>query len=294
LDFVISAAILHAENYGIKGNSKKELFVATLQNVMVPEFSPKQGVKIQVTENENVGGESADETEMRTLIESLPAPSSLAGYRMNTIDFEKDDDTNFHIAFIAATANLRATNYAIPNCDRHKIKGIAGKIIPAIATTTSLVTGLVCFELYKLVAGKNKIEDYKNGFVNLALPFFAFSEPIAAPKHKYNAAEWTLWDRFEIEGDVTLKEFIDIFSKKHQLEITMLSSGVSMLYGFFMAKPKVEERMNQKITTIIESVSKKAVPNHVKAIVLEICCNDKDGEDCEVPFVQYILRKWSQ
>jgi ubiquitin-activating enzyme E1 len=63
------------------------------------------------------------------------------------VDFEKDDDSNFHIDFYHAAANLRARNYRIDESDHQKTKMIAGKIIPAIATTTAMITGCVGAEI---------------------------------------------------------------------------------------------------------------------------------------------------
>ncbi len=42
------------------------------------------------------------------------------------VEFEKDDDTNFHIAFMTASANLRARNYKIAEASNHQVKMIAG------------------------------------------------------------------------------------------------------------------------------------------------------------------------
>ena len=43
------------------------------------------------------------------------------------------------------------------------------------------------------------------------------------------------------------------------------------------------------MSEIVATVSKKKIPNHVKALVFELCCNDASGEDVEVPYVKYEL-----
>ena len=43
------------------------------------------------------------------------------------------------------------------------------------------------------------------------------------------------------------------------------------------------------MSEVVKSVSKKDIDPHVRALVLELCCNDTEGEDVEVPYVKYNL-----
>lgn len=52
MDFLVAAANLHAENYKLKGTRDRNTIANILQQVKVPEFKPKSGVRIAVTDAE--------------------------------------------------------------------------------------------------------------------------------------------------------------------------------------------------------------------------------------------------
>ena len=93
------------------------------------------------------------------------------------MEFEKDDPNNWHIEFMGGVSNLRARNYKIDEVDNFTVKLIAGKIIPAIATTTAMVVGAVGIEIIKFLLNK-KAEVFKNVTINLALPLWVFNDPL--------------------------------------------------------------------------------------------------------------------
>lgn len=97
MDYLVAAANIRAFNYGLKGSTDPALFKKVLSKVIVPEFKPKSGVQVQVKDDEPVEKKEDEEETLADVAASLPAPSTLAGYRMLPAEFEKDDDTNHHI-----------------------------------------------------------------------------------------------------------------------------------------------------------------------------------------------------
>jgi ubiquitin-activating enzyme E1 len=166
---VQAAAILKAQVHGIAvpdyASVVSKLAEAAVK-VHVDPFTPKKGVHIETDPKagEKKGASKLptadDEGAIESLIEKLTqVKGSLApGYRLSPVQFEKDDDTNHHMDMIAGLANMRARNYSVQEVDKLKAKLIAGRIIPAIATATAVATGLVCLELYKVVAGNKKVK----------------------------------------------------------------------------------------------------------------------------------------
>lgn len=157
-----------------------------------------------------------------------------------------DKDNELHINWIHSASNLRAINYNIPIVDIYETKGIAGKIIPAIATTTSAVAGLIIMEFIKYL-NKSKLEDYRSTFINLADPLIVYSEPMKAPFIEIAGVKINSWTQFTYSNNSTLGEFKEYYDKLFQTNINMIVFNSAMVYADFLG----EEALNESLLDII-------------------------------------------
>eukprot|EP00511_Aplanochytrium_stocchinoi_P001510 CAMPEP_0204843978 /NCGR_PEP_ID=MMETSP1346-20131115/48292_1 /ASSEMBLY_ACC=CAM_ASM_000771 /TAXON_ID=215587 /ORGANISM="Aplanochytrium stocchinoi, Strain GSBS06" /LENGTH=1136 /DNA_ID=CAMNT_0051983205 /DNA_START=92 /DNA_END=3502 /DNA_ORIENTATION=- len=264
MNYVLNMANLLAVNYGLRRTGKAVPLdhpwrsSSTVKGI-IATLSPPEPVKEKVDlsgggeelEDGDKGkeGEGADDvneeiTAFENLLKELERISSnLGGVTVEAADFEKDDDLNFHIDFITAASNMRAWNYRLKEVSRHKCKMIAGKIIPAIATTTASVTGLVTIELLKLMQPGKKIEAFKDSSNSLGINGYFFSEPPPPIKAKdeYDVMlledvvcrpeGFTKWDKTIIKGDksMSLAGFREAFKAETGLNcVTLLHSSANV------------------------------------------------------------------
>jgi len=61
------------------------------------------------------------------------------------------------------------------------VKLKAGRIVPALATTTACIAALQTIELVKVIK-RCKLDTVKNAFLNLAIPLLQLTEPGPPPK----------------------------------------------------------------------------------------------------------------
>lgn len=289
LYFVMAASILRAQTFGIPipdWATSPQKFSDAVTKVTVPDFVPKTDVKIVTDEKATaLSTSSIDDGEV---IEQLIARLENSrgqlspSFRMNPVQFEKDDDTNYHMDMIAGLANMRARNYQIPEVDKLKAKFIAGRIIPAIATSTAMATGLVCLELYKVIDGGHKVEDYRNTFANLALPLFSMAEPVPPKLIKHQDMSWTGWDRWIVKDNPTLRQFLD-WLKTKGLSAYSISYGSCLLYNSMFVRHK--DRMDKKLVDVAKLVTKAELPAKRKHIDVVVACEDEEDNDVDIPQV---------
>jgi ubiquitin-activating enzyme E1 len=155
------------------------------------------------------------------------------GIEVHPIELEKDDDR--HMDETISAANLSALNYRLEPAGWLKAKRIAGRIIPAVATTTAMVCGFVCLELYKVHSLTPKtLEDYRGGEVNRALARFNFSQPAPSPKFKLGTTEREFdqaWNGVDFPSDLLVEDVIRQLESAGRVKVRALRSEGYLLWS---------------------------------------------------------------
>ncbi len=160
--------------------------------------------------------------------------------RINKIDFEKDDDSLGHVQFITECANLRNEQYLIPKLDIYETRKIAGNIIPAMITTTSLISGFQILEYIKIIKyySPNKhvtiesdsdINIYKNRFVNLNTNYIDGINPVKPERQILNNKSISVWTKITVNSFAT-SEVIQQINEYTQNTVEFMTMGAETVY----------------------------------------------------------------
>lgn len=227
VDFLQATTHILCRCFNIPQSISREDIVKVIKSYVIPKFTPNSELKI--AKNDTELKNQTVKNDDQVLMENLNKKFS----KLYPQEFEKDDDTNWHVAWLASASNCRALNYDITPVNEYETKGIAGKIIPAVATTTSTIVGLISFELLKYI-NECKIEDYRSWFYNMADNTAVSAEPIPAPILEFGNIKMNSWNKIVYSEEGNLKKFIKTFEDKWNIKIEMILQDSKIIHTGFM------------------------------------------------------------
>jgi len=206
MEYLYSASGLYASVWRVECIRDRAAFEELVHslNLQQPEWIPPSEV-VSLNDDEEEAASSDEASNAEKLKADLYKVDASTLPPAKPQEFEKDDDLNFHIDFLTCSTNLRAWNYDIKASPRHTVKVTAGRIIPALATTTAMVCGLVDIEFCKLVLqlqSKGR-EVFLNSNINLAagsgnFTTFCPDPPVPILTNLSSPKQFTSWDKITI------------------------------------------------------------------------------------------------
>uniref|UniRef100_A0A2K5JAH0 Ubiquitin-like modifier-activating enzyme 7 n=1 Tax=Colobus angolensis palliatus TaxID=336983 RepID=A0A2K5JAH0_COLAP len=286
--YVLAAANLYAQMHGLPGSQDSTALRKLLK--LLPQPDPQQMAPIFAS-NLELASASAEfgPEQLKELNKALEVWT--VGPPLKPLMFEKDDDSNFHVDFVAAAASLRCQNYGIPPVNRAQSKRIVGQIIPAIATSTAAVAGLLGLELYKVVGGPRPRSAFRHSYLHLAENYLIRYMPFAPAIQTFHHLKWTCWDRLKVpagQPERTLELLLAYLQEQHGLRVRMLLHGPAVLYSAGWSPEKQAQRLPLRVTELVQQVTGQVLAPGLRVLVLKLSCEGEE-EDTAFPPLHYEL-----
>ena len=267
-DFISAYSCLLATIFNIKINFKnpreekaKNEIIDLANNIKIREQDNLENINTKKIEEKN---KDKNEQENQTTLDDIDfenIKNELITYinkvniknipKLAPIEFEKDNDSNFQIDLIHSMSGLRSLNYSIEPFDWITCKLKAGKIIPALSTTTSCISALQTIELLKIIKGLD-VNKNRNTFLNLAIPYMQNSEPGEVIQKKIIDNLYSnIWDIWEININKNIRRenciqfLFDELYNKYKIFPKDILLGKKLIFSTMLYKGKDQERENK-------------------------------------------------
>ncbi|XP_055985491.1 ubiquitin-like modifier-activating enzyme 7 [Sorex fumeus] len=284
--FVLAAANLYAQVHGWSDSLNQAALKDLLKTLLLPD--PQHQARLFTSALELAQASSELGTVQPRRKPSKAYEDCSQGPSLKPLMFDKD--SNFHVDFVTAAASLRAQNYKIQPTNQAQSKQILGQIIPAIATTTAAVAGLLGLELYKLVDGPRPLHAFRNSYLHMAENSLCRQVPFAPAIQMFQNWRWTCWDRLEVSAgqpERTLESLLTHLQEHHGLRVRMLLHDTAYVYSARWPSEKRDQYLSRSLTEVMREMGWEPKPGQ-RVLVLELSCEGEE-DDTTFPPLHYQL-----